>query len=147
VIFLSNTTNIPDPHRASRVLHRALLGGLVVISTVFLVLGLMDVAPLIRDAEGVAIIGYLLAGIGLLPIIVGMLVLRPRVPRRGSGQSEAEYWQGALGPAMLVWTLTEAGGIMCAVGALITGLWAPMVVVAVALTCLGVTGPGHFENE
>lgn len=137
----------PDPRRAARVIHLALLGGLALISAVFLILGLaLDVAPLIREGEDVAIIGYVLAGVGLMPIILSMLVLRPRVPARSSGQSEAEFWQGALRAALPVWTLAEAGGMIAAVGALLTGLWAPMVVVAVALTCLGVTGPGRFEN-
>jgi len=146
LIFLSSTNNIPDPHRAARVLHLALMSGLAVISAVFFILGATGVAPFIKDAEGVAIIGYVLAGVSLIPLIIGMLVLRPRVPTRASGQSDTEYWQGALGPAMLVWTLAEAGGIMSAVGALITGLWAPIVVVVAALACMAMVRPSYFEN-
>ena len=144
----SNFENLPDPRRAARVLHTALLGGLLTISAVFLFLGFaLHVAPLIRDAYGVAMIGYILAAAGLLPIILGVLVFRPKVPARVSGQSDAAYWQGALGPALVVWVLCEGGGIIAAVGALLTGLWAPIVTVAAAVTCLVLMGPGRFENS
>jgi hypothetical protein len=144
----TNLDNIPDPRRAARVMHTALLGGLLTISAVFLFLGFgLHVAPLIRDAKGAAMIGYILAAAGLMPIIIAMLILRPKVPTRTSGQSDAGYWQGALGPALSVWVLCEGGGITAAVGALLTGLWAPMVTVAVAVTCLVLMGPGRFENS
>ena len=144
----SNFENLPDPRRAARVMHTALLGGLLTISAVFLFLGFgLHVAPLIRDAYGVAMIGYILGAAGLLPIIIAMLILRPKVPARTSGQSDTAYWQGALGPALAVWVLCEGGGITAAVGALITGLWAPIVTVVMAVTCLVLMGPGRFENS
>lgn len=149
-MFLSRPVNLelfPDPYRASRLLHRALLGGLVVIPAVFVVLGVMGVAPLISGGEGVLIIGYGLAGVSMLQLIVGMLVFRPRVPTRSSSRSDAEFWQGALGPAVHVWSLFEAGGITSALGALMTGLVAPMVVVVAALACLAFVGPSYFEHS
>ncbi|MEI2721892.1 MAG: hypothetical protein V9E87_17545 [Gemmatimonadales bacterium] len=143
-----NLENVPDPRRAARVMHTALLGGLLTISAVFLFLGVgLHVAPLIRAGDGVVIIGTILAAVGLLPIVLGVLVFRPKVPARTSGQGDAAYWQGALGPALVVWVLCEGGGVMAAVGALLTGLWAPIVTVAVAVTCLVLMGPGRFENS
>lgn len=136
-----------DPRLGARMVHLALLGGLAGISVIFLVVGLMlDAAPLIRDAEGVAIIGYTLAGVGALPIIVAMLVFRPRVPTRRSGEGESDYWQRAFGPALLTWTLAEAGGMIGAVGALVTGLWATLLLVVAAIACLVLLRPGVFEE-
>jgi hypothetical protein len=146
LIFLSSTNNLPDPHRAARVLHFGLTSALTVISMVFLILGVMDVGPIIRGDDGVAIIGSVIAGISLIPLMVSMLILRPRVPTRASGQSDKEFWQGAIGSAMLVWTLAEAGGMMSLVGALISGHWAPIVVVVAALACMALVRPSYFEN-
>lgn len=137
----------PDPPRAARLLHRVLLGGLLVIVALFLflVLGVLG-ASLLGSAEEASFIGYTIAAFGLLALVLAVLVVRPRVPMRSSGQSHTEYWQAALQSALLVWTIVEGAGITCAVGALLTGHWAPMVVVAAAVGCFVVFRPSHFEN-
>jgi hypothetical protein len=138
----------PDPSRSARLLHLVLLGGLVTISMVFLVLTFgLKVAPLLPGGEDVAFIGNVLAAAGIVPIILAMLVLRPRVPARTPGQTTTAFWQGAVGPALVVWTLIEGGGIIGAVGALLTGLLTPVVPAVAALSCLVLIGPSHFENR
>jgi hypothetical protein len=142
------TGPIPDPPRTARVLHLALLGGLLVIVAMFLflVFGVLG-APLLTSADETSFIGYVLAAFGLLALVLAVLVLRPRVPTRSSGQSDAEYWQDAFQPALLVWTALEGGGITCAVGALLTGHWAPMAVVVAAVGCFVALRPSHFDNS
>lgn len=135
------------PENARR-LHRALLVGLLVISAVFLVVGIeMHAAPLLVAGAGTAMIGYALAACCVALIISALFVLKPRViPPRAPGQDAAAYWRGALGGALGVWFLIAAAGISSAVGALITGTLAPTIVVVIALGCLVTFGPNHFEN-
>ncbi len=106
----------------------------------------MHIAPLLTVGGDVALIGYILAFAGLIPIVLAVLVLKPRVPDRAPGQSDAAFWQVAIYPTIPVWALFEGAGILGAVGALLTGLWAPAAVVVISLACLLLMGPGHFEN-
>jgi len=128
-------------------LHRALVGGLLTICVVFLViaLGLHD-APLMAAGETTLMVGYVLAACSVMPIILGLLILKPRVPTRSSGQDDAAFWQLALGPVVSVWAVIEGAGIIGAVGALLTGSLAPAVAVAIALGSLVAFGPSHFDN-
>ena len=111
----------------------------------FLTFGL-HAAPLLKGGDQVVMIGYLLAACGIAPIVTALLVLKPRVPARASGQDDAAFWHGALGPAIAVWAVFEGSGIIGAVGALLTGFPAPAILVVIALGCLVMFGPSHFEN-
>ena len=137
----------PQTAQTARVLHAALLGGLLAISAVFLVLAFgAHAAPLIVARTTTVTIGYLLAGCAMISIVTGVGVLKPRVPPRTSGQDDAAFWLVALGPVMSVWAIVEGAGIMAAVGALLTGLLAPAIVVVIALGCLVMFRPGYFES-
>jgi hypothetical protein len=137
---------IPDPPRTARLLHRALLGGLLTITAVFLYLGIgIHVAPLITVGD-VRVIGYTLAAAGALLIVLALLVLKPRVPERRSGQDDVAFWGVAIYPMIAVWALLDAAGFIGALGALLTGLWPPAALVAVAATCLLILGPNRIES-
>jgi len=144
IIIIGETPGSPQ---AARVLHRALLGGLLTISAVFLfiALGLHD-APLMNAGNNTSIVGNVLAACGIMPIVLGLFVLKPRVPMRTSGQDEAAFWRTALYAVIPVWAVIEGAGIVGAVGALLTGSLAPALIVAIALGCLVVFSPGHFES-
>lgn len=144
IIVIGETPGSPQ---SARVLHRALLGGLLMISAAFLfiALGLHD-APLMTAGDTTSMTGYVLAACGIMPIILGLLILKPRVPMRSSGQDAAAFWRVALGPVISVWAVVEGAGIIGAVGALLAGSLASALTVAIALGCLIVFGPSHFEN-
>lgn len=144
IVVIGDTPGSP---RSARVLHRALLGGLLTICAVFVLiaLGLHD-APLMAAGDTASMVGYVLAACGVMPILLGLLILKPRVPMRSSGQDDAAFWHVALGPVISVWAVVEGAGIIGAVGALLTGSLAPGLAVAIALGCLVATGPSHFEN-
>ena len=134
------------PHTA-RVMHRVLIVGLLLIAVVFLVItiGLHD-APLMAAGDATSRIGYLFAASGLVPIVLAMFIFKPRVPTRSAGQDDAAFWRVALGPAISVWVMIEGAGIISAVGALLSGSLASALVVAIALGCLVMFSPSHFEN-
>ena len=144
IIVIGETTGSPQ---SARGLHRVLIGGLLMISAVFvfITLGLHD-APLMAGRDAASVTGYVLAACGIMPIILGLLILKPRGPVRSSGQGDASFWQVAMGPVIAVWVVLEGGGIIGAVGALLTGSLASVLTVAIALGCLVALGPSHFEN-
>ncbi len=144
IIVIDETPGSPQ---SARLLHRVLLGGLLLISTLFLLIiyGL-DGAPLMPPGDRAATVGWVLAASGLLPIVLGLFILKPRVPMRASGQDDAGFWRVALRAVLSVWVVFESAGIIGAVGGLLTGYWAPAGVVVIALSCLLLMGPGHFEN-
>ena len=141
------TSETPGSPQAARVIHRALLGGLLMICAVFLLIGLgLHDAPLMLAGKNTSIVGYVLAACGIMPIILGLLFLKPRVPIRSLGQDEAAFWRTAQYAVIPVWAVFEGSGIIGAVGALLTGSLAPAFLVAIALGCLVLFSPSHFES-
>ena len=141
------TGTTPQAAQTARVIHGALLGGLLAIAAVFLFLVFgMHVGPLMPEGKTTAMIGYLLAACALLSMVAGFALLKPHVPTRSSGQDAAAFWSAALGPAISVWAVVEGSGIMAAVGALLTGLLAPAIVVVIALGCLVMVRPSQLDG-
>jgi hypothetical protein len=139
---------VADPVRASRVVHAALIGGLVVVCVVFgLLTYAAHAAPLLPPGNGATMMGYVLAGCGVAAMVLAFVIAKPRIPERRSGQHEAAYWQEAIYPAIAFWAVFEGAGIVGAIGALLTGLLAPALVVVLAVVGLVAFGPGNFENR
>jgi hypothetical protein len=133
--------------QTARLLHRSLLGGLLMIAAVFLFLGFgLHTVPLLVPGRETLIIGYVLAACGVAPLVFVVFAANSRVPARTSGQGDAAFWLRAFGPVLSIWAIVEGAGIIGAVGALLTGLLAPAVVCVIALVCLAMLSPGHFEN-
>lgn len=130
-----------------RMIHRALLSGLLVISAAFLFIALgRHNAPLMTAGDTTSLVGDVLAACGIMLIVLGLFILKPRVPLRSSGEDDAAYWRMAIGPVIVVWAVVEGSGIIAAIGALLTRSPAPALAVAIAIGCLILLGPSHFEG-
>jgi hypothetical protein len=131
-----------------RLLHFALIGGLSVISLIFLMLVfVLRTAPSLAPGTETTIIAGVLTAVGLTSLTVSLFVMKPRVPHRTAAQTVEAYWEGAARPgALLVWIMAEGGGIIGAVGFLMTSSFFPALVTLGALGILLTHGPGYFEE-
>lgn len=125
-------------------LHRALAAGLTVVLAVFSFLIYQRGGPLLGPDAPRDLIGLVLGGAGLVPLALGFLVFRPRVPARRPGQDTQAYWSQpeVTGAALLVWVLFEGGGMMGAVGYLLSAHLAAGFTAAAGLAALVLNGPG-----
>lgn len=134
----------PDIAKVIRLIHIALTMGVALMAGVMIVMRSTGAGA---APSGTAMQGYLIAGMGVMAIAVGLAVLRPRVPARGSTESPEEYWtEMRRAAAIVVWALIEAGGLMGVVGFMLTGLWTPLAVTAISLAGLFLTRPASFEG-
>jgi hypothetical protein len=131
-----------------RLLHLALIGGLSMISLIFLVVVfVLRTAPGLEPGTETTIIAGVLTAAGLTSLTVGLFVMKPRVPRRTADQTVEAYWGGPARPgALLVWVMAEGGGMIGAVGFLVTRSYFPALVTLGALGVLLTNGPGYFEE-
>jgi hypothetical protein len=105
------------------ILHRFLGIGQVIVAAVFLVLRYLGAAPILSPDEGGSVIGYALAGFGMVLLAVALLVFKPRVPAR-----RPEF-------------LMEGAGILPAVGFLVTGHAVPLIVMGLAIVVFWMSRP------
>ncbi len=126
------------------ILHRALAAGLTVVLAVFSFLIYQRGGPLLAADSARDLIGLVLGGVGLVPLTLGFLVFRPRIPARRPGQDAQAYWTQpeVTGAALLVWVLFEGGGMVGAVGYLLSAHLAAGFTAAAGLAALVLSGPG-----
>jgi len=131
--------------RAIRIIHIALVLGLVLIAGTFFVLrlgtGLMlGVGPFL---------GVVLAAIALVNLTLALGFLAPRLPRRSADQSPDDYWMRneTRGAAIILWALVEGAGLLSWIGYLLTGAWVPAAVGVLAVAALALLGPARFEGS
>src|SRR5207249_4400815 len=131
--------------RAIRIIHIALVLGLVLIAGMFFVLrqrtGLMlGVGPFL---------GVVLAAIALVNLTLALGFLAPRLPRRPADQSPDDYWMRneTRGAAIILWALVEGAGLLSWIGYLLTGAWVPAAVGVLAVAALALLGPARFEGS
>jgi hypothetical protein len=132
-----------------RPVHLVLVGGASVIlgMFLFLVYGL-HIGPLLPPGSQSSILGYGLAAISVGATPFALLVLRPRAGRRNPGQTVDAYWdsESRAGP-LLFWVVAEGGGVMGAVGFLMSGSLLPLLASAGSIAILAAVGPGYFEDQ
>ncbi|HET8625526.1 MAG TPA: hypothetical protein VFM14_18340 [Gemmatimonadales bacterium] len=133
----------------ARVLHRSLVAGVALLLVVFVLLKYRGLVPFLTLEAGRTLIAFVLAGAGLASVLVGLLIMSPRVPRRPVGQTEQIYLDrdDVIARALLVWALCESGGGIAAVGFALTGAMPPLVVSVAALLALTSYGPGYFSER
>jgi hypothetical protein len=128
--------------RGVQALHGVLLIGLISITTVFaLVLRLRHIQELVPGAR---VAGYVMAGFSVLCLVLAILILRPRVPRRtASDQSTDTYWaqDENRATALTLWVVCEGAGIVSAVGYVMTGNLVPLGTVLLSIVVLVLLGP------
>ena len=140
------SVSLGSPHSA-RVIHRVLLGGLLLISILFMVIALdLHGLPLVPAGDTADVVGYVLAACAIMTNMLALIILRRRVPLRSSSRDDKSFWPVAFGPVISLWVVIEGSGIIGAVGWLLTGSLASMLAVVFAISCLGVLRPSHFEN-
>ena len=129
-------------------LHRFLGIGLVILATVFVGLYVFGRTPLLPPDEVTRVIAYVLSGVSVVLLGVAFLILKPRVPARRAGQSEADYWTtpDAAGKIMQVWFVVEGAGTLSAVGFLLTGEPVAAIVMGAAVAAFWVVGPNAFAH-
>ncbi len=134
---------------AVTVLHRALAGGLTVVLAIFSFLIYQRGGPLLAAEDSRELIGLVIGGAGLVPLTLGFLVFRPRVPARLPGQTADAYWgqPDASGRALLVWVLFEGSGMIGAVGYLLSAHLAAGFTAAAGLAALVMSGPGFLGGR
>jgi hypothetical protein len=117
----------------AKVLHTALMGGVLVIAAVLaFVRTLVDV-----ELEGSALMAIRYAGLGLL-FVAGIVIfkLRARIPTHQPDQ-ERDAWWAAHGQLVLVqWMLADGTATVGAVLWFLTGDVVPLVVLAAAAVLL-----------
>ena len=109
--------------RVVRILHTALLGGLILSGATLYLARRLSQPPPVGEARVLTLV-LAVVSVGVLVIAVGML--RPRVPERRSEQNPEAYWTDASRAAAIVlWAAIEGAGLVGAVGYFLTAAAAP----------------------
>src|SRR5262245_15750584 len=111
-------TALPNA-RAMRVIHLALTLGLTGCGVVFFIVHRTEEVPALVPAS----IGTALTVAAIGAIIVAVTVVRRRVPPQAPDQTPDMYWGGGTVRlmALVLWAAVESGGLLAAVGYLLTG--------------------------
>jgi hypothetical protein len=130
--------------RAMRIMHVALVAGLVTAASVFFFLRQGNAS---RFSMGSSF-GFSLAAIALALVTIAVAFLAPRIPPRSDQEAPDVYWQRKeiSGAAVILWTLIEGAGLLAWIGYLLTGIWAPAGVGVLAIAALALVRPGRFEG-
>jgi hypothetical protein len=137
-------TTLPNA-RAMRLIHLALTLGLTLAGVVFFIVRRVQQMPVLVQSAAVAI-ALTVAAISAL--LVAVTVVRPRVPEQTPEQTQDLYWGDATVrmTVMVLWAAVEGGGLLGAVGYILTGATAPAIALALGIVTLATLGPGRFEQ-
>jgi hypothetical protein len=129
-------------------LHRFLGIGLVMVATVFVILGYVGIAPLLSRDGVSAVIAYAMSGVGVVLGAVALLFLKPRAPDRKPGQSVEQYWSApeTRERVLPVWFLLEGAGTTAAMGYVLTGEPVSLIVAALVIAAFWLCGPNVFDG-
>jgi len=140
-------TDLDDVTRGVKLLHLILLGGGVLVALVFVLMVKLR-GPILVPDSGTEVIAFSFAGIGLTAVAFAVLLLRPRIPERGSSEQLSDYWRAgtARQRSLILWIICENAGIIAALGFLLTGHFAALAVLALALMALAWFGPARLAG-
>jgi hypothetical protein len=112
----------------------------------FLRIGLKPLLPADPASDLVA---YVIGGIAVVLVLIGVFVLKPAVPARRAGQTSAEYWAApkTVQKAMSVWFIVQGAGTLAAVGFLMTGHAVAAAAMILAIAVFWIVGPETFERN
>lgn len=143
-------TTAQQPTRSTiRILYFALLGGLLSTCVIFGVLFLLGTAPLLPPGDDTTLIATVMAVVAMGPVLGGFFWARGNVPVKPTEQGVDVYWQdqATFSKALIMWVLWEGGGMIGAVGTLLTGSYYPATVTVAALALYVTNGPGYLEER
>ena len=128
-------------------LHRLLGIGLLITGIVLI--AVRRFAAVAESQDDQVLFEYLFSAIGVTMLGTSLLLLKPQVPARRSGQTTAQYWadKHVTARATLVWFILDGGGIVAAVGHFLSGGPISAVVWMAATTAIWMNGPDVFENQ
>jgi len=136
----------PQATQANPALLHKLLGIGLVIMAVAMVIARHSAG----DApQGSNLPAYAIAGVSAVMLGAALMLLKPLVPRRRTGQTVAAYWGDAavVPKALLVWFILEGAGVTASISYFLGGGAYALVVIAAAVAAYWMNGPAVFENE
>lgn len=128
-------------------IHRLLGAGLVLTAGVLIVLRESGRVPAAVTGEAAVAPAWVFVAASLLLFLVAHRVFRPRVPVPSPGEPAAAYWarRDVMAAALPFWALSEAGGVVAAVGYFLTGEQVAAAATIVAVVAFWYWGPGTFS--
>ena len=131
--------------RVVRILHGALLAGLVLAGAVFFVLLRIQGRPL-GAAPSARLI---LAAVAVALLIVASTVFRRRTPERRFDQAREQYWASAeiRGFSILLWAVVDGAGLVAWMGYVFSGGVAPAAAAVLSIVTLFAFRPSRLEGE
>ena len=130
--------------RSIRILHGALVVGLVLVGGTFFLL-----VPTQGPLGGAPNVGVVQAGLAVGLLVVAFTALRRRVPERGFDQSQDAYVVSVetRGASIVLWAVVDGAGLIGWVGYVLTGDAAPAAAAALSIVTLIVSRPSRLEGE
>jgi hypothetical protein len=140
---MAETPPVKNPAKTTRLIHVSMPAGVTLVA---IVMYLQRQQGTIASQENPQLIGLVTAGVGLMSIAIALAMLRPRVAQRPSDQSPDDYWRGKnAAAALVVWAVIQGGALVSLVGYYLSGLWAPLAIIPIALVAFFLTRPSTFE--
>ena len=132
--------------RVVRILHTALLGGLILSAAMLYLVRRVLQPPSVADPR---VLTLVLAVVPVALLVLAVGALRPKVPDRRLEQDSEAYWSeaGSRGSAIVLWAAIEGAGLVGAVGYFLTGGTARAVAFALALAALVLFRPARLEGD
>lgn len=131
----------PSPAAAARIIHTALVLGVVVAAAV-----LLAVRSAAYPADPPPLLLPVLVAVALTTVALAF-VLRARLPVRTSAMTDDAWWRANLGRVVPMWALLESTGMVGAVFYFIGVGRAGLIVAAAALALLVANGPGRLIDR
>ena len=136
---MTRTEAAPDS-RSIRIVHAALIAGVVL----FLVVALV-VRRGVEPPAGPPLHLFLFAAAG--PVLLLALVMRSRIPVRSAAQPLDAWWREHYAQAIVVWSLIEGASFLGIVAFWLTGRAAPLAATGVGLLLFLATSPRRLTGE
>ena len=139
-------TRPPQTTQANPALLYKFLGIGLVIMAVAMVIARHSVGD---SADASRLPAYAIAGVSAVMLGAALMLLKPLVPRRKTGQTVAAYWGDAavVPKALLVWFILEGAGVTASISYFLGGGPYALVAIAAAVAAYWMNGPAVFENE
>jgi hypothetical protein len=128
-----------QPSATARLLHLALISGVVLMTAIFLLLPRPS-APVPNP-----ILLYATFGIGAV-MFAGALVIANQLPRDSATRDADEWWRANLGRAVVVWAMLEGPALLGAVVHFLTGSLLPLLVTGSGIAFFLLTAPERLRE-
>ena len=135
-----------EPARSVRILHAALLVGLLSSGTVLALIRRFNQPFALPQTR---LIGIAVGCLAAVLLASARLALRPRIPPQRPDQTPDGYWSDATirASTITLWALVEGAGLLSAMGYYLTGSAVPLIALALALGVLVSVRPARIEAD